>query len=632
MVSVCFSFPPVGWQQINMGRQLWEHNGVFRAAIEECNEIAGTILDMPLIEVLYPSKAMESSASDLVNSAQYAQPVLFAVEYALLRCCLASGVTPDTVIGHSVGEYVAAVAAGAMPVSDAMSLVCYRARLMHQMPSTGGMVAVRADLEQCVSAIQTVVADEAMRGRVAVGSHNFGGSTVLSGEWSAISAVVDQLGVSKTTRVRASHPDHSPVMHKISKQLKEHAEEVLGQSRWLLTGEIKFASTVRGEVLTSEICPEYWVEHNEGTVFFAQSMGKVIAEANANSNQLFCLEMGGGMLTRFAQEIAGGGLAAGQGVHTDFLLLDGDGEEEWLGRAITNCKTLVEGGEPGVPVGENPDAAAVHVNETAVSQVFDDLARSKDLLLPSEHRQKGFMSLGFKSNDLVQVAHRLSGLLGRTVSMALLFERSTIENLCKFLNGETSIALNIKSQNLPPKGACSTVVSGMSCLLPGGVVSPGMLQATMGQGANGISFVPSERWSLAQWFDPELGVPGKMYTKFGGFLPSGVVEQFDPAFFSLTSPEVKKMNPAQRQLLENTAQAIGSHDLRGGMVSVYVGSCHHDWERLNARKTESLHSPYSALILSLIHISEPTRLLSISYAVFCLKKKKTPPQTTVQKL
>ena len=140
------SFHGAGSQYAGMARELSLTEPVFRKALSECREILADELAQPLEKILYPDPGQPSVLDETANT----QPALFAVEYALARMLQSWGVEPDAVMGHSVGEYVAACIAGVFSLRDGLKLIAARGRLMQALPRDGAMFAIlgRADIVQ----------------------------------------------------------------------------------------------------------------------------------------------------------------------------------------------------------------------------------------------------------------------------------------------------------------------------------------------------------------------------------------------------------------------------------------------------------------------------------------------------
>ncbi len=243
-----------------MGRELYQSNKLFREKLDACAAVLDQHLPEPLLDILFD----EAGDKDRVNQTAYTQPAIFAVEYALAELWLSFGIKPDFVMGHSVGEYVAAVISGLMTLEDGCKLIAERGRLMNALPSGGVMAAVFASREQ----IETLIAP--WKGRLNVAAHNSPGVNTVAGEADALEEAMAALAEAKVKakKLVVSHAFHS---HLMDPMLKEFAAFAAGISYHDM--RIPLISNVTCKVLKKEeVNPEYWCEHVRGTVGFHDSM------------------------------------------------------------------------------------------------------------------------------------------------------------------------------------------------------------------------------------------------------------------------------------------------------------------------------------------------------------------------
>ena len=246
-----------GAQQVGMGAPLLTTLPVFRAAFERCAAVFRAQTGRSL-------RALVLGEAPGLDETGATQPALFALEYALACTWRAWGVTPTAVLGHSLGEYVAACVAGVFEPEEAMRLVIARARLMQALPAGGAMATVDA----AESWVAERIADE--RDRVAVAGLNGPEMTVLSGDAAAVERLTARFAAEgvPSRPLRVSHAFHSPRMDPMLDAFAEVAAQVTFRAP-----TIPLISNLRGEVAGPEIATAaYWVRHVREPVRFAEGM------------------------------------------------------------------------------------------------------------------------------------------------------------------------------------------------------------------------------------------------------------------------------------------------------------------------------------------------------------------------
>lgn len=264
--DVVFMFPGQGSQYLHMGANLYPQEPVFRSAIDRCAEILQPLLDRDLREVLgimpgAASDEQEKDAAALLKQTIYTQPALFAIEYALAQLWMSWGVQPAALIGHSIGEFVAACIAGVFSLEDGLKLVATRGRLMWQLPP-GSMLSVRLPAETIAPRLT---------GEMAIAAVNGPSLCVVSGPTEAVAKLQAELEAEEVIckPLHTSHAFHSPMMEPV---IAPFADLIKGIP--LSPPRIPFVSTVTTEWIRDEQAtdPMYWASHLRETVRFAEGV------------------------------------------------------------------------------------------------------------------------------------------------------------------------------------------------------------------------------------------------------------------------------------------------------------------------------------------------------------------------
>lgn len=252
--TVAWLFTGHGSHHRGAGRRLYAAEPVFRAAIDRCAALVGEHLDVPLTEVLFGD-------GDLLDDMVYAQPALFALQYALAETWSSWGVRPDVVAGHSAGEYVAAVVAGVLSLADGLRLIAERGRLLASVSGDGRMVA----LFTAEAAVAAAVAGR--RDEVDIAAVNGPFTTVVSGRPAAVAAVIADLELDDddVRPLDISVAAHSPLVEPVLDDLVAALDGVA-----LAPPTVGLVSSMTGRFADAELTdPAYWRRHLRAAVRFA---------------------------------------------------------------------------------------------------------------------------------------------------------------------------------------------------------------------------------------------------------------------------------------------------------------------------------------------------------------------------
>lgn len=287
--EVAFLFPGQGAQYAGMGKDLYATQPTFRGTLDRCAEILKDHLQESLLEVLWGGK------SDLLNQTAYSQPALFAVEYSLAEMWKSWGIEPSIVLGHSVGEYVAACLAGVYSLADGLKLIVGRARLMQAVSGRGAMCAAMTD----ESTVRTALAG--LEQRVSIAALNAPDNTVISGYETDLQIAEERLrqaGI-RVQRLAVSHAFHSPQMEEM-----EAAFEQLASAVRFSSPKIRLVSSVTGRLVGAQEMGEagYWRRQVRQPVQFR----KAVETLNELGVETFVEAGPGATLAGLGQQTLGG--------------------------------------------------------------------------------------------------------------------------------------------------------------------------------------------------------------------------------------------------------------------------------------------------------------------------------------
>ncbi len=264
---IAFMFPGQGAQHVGMAEDIHAHEPVFRQSVDECCRLLGPRLGLDLRTLIFPAPDQRTDAALRLNETAITQPALFVIEYSLARLWQSWGIKPQALIGHSLGEYVAACLAGVFSLEDALALVAMRARLMQAQPRGAMLVVGLSEKEASALAL----------GPIALAAVNAPDLSVLAGPVAEIAALEQRLAArgAGTKKLPTSHAFHSPMMDPVLAPFLAELRRIA-----LHAPKIPCISNVSGTWLTEAQAtdPSYWASHLRQTVRFADGVGTLLRE------------------------------------------------------------------------------------------------------------------------------------------------------------------------------------------------------------------------------------------------------------------------------------------------------------------------------------------------------------------
>jgi len=266
-VPVVFMFSGQGAQYVNMGKALYATESGFRENVDLCAALLRPLLGLDLRDLLFPAEGQQEAATEKLNQTEYTQPALFVIEYALAKLYQEWGVQPQAMIGHSIGEYVAACLANVFSLEDALTLVVKRGQLMQSMPA-GAMLSVNLDEADLKPYLNE---------NLALAGVNALSLCVVAGPFEAIDALEKALEAKgiQSRRLHTSHAFHSQMMEPILAPFTELVKTIK-----LNPPQVPYLSNVSGTWISVEEAtnPVYWAQHLRQGVRFADGMRELLQD------------------------------------------------------------------------------------------------------------------------------------------------------------------------------------------------------------------------------------------------------------------------------------------------------------------------------------------------------------------
>ncbi len=264
---VIFMFSGQGAQYVNMARELYQVEPIFQEQVDICADILKPHLGLNLRQILYPNEQQTQTASAQLQQTSFAQPALFVIEYALAKLWMSWGVLPTAMIGHSIGEYVAATLAGVFSLADALALVAARGRMMQQQPP-GSMIAVPLPETE----VQPFLAQE-----LSLAAINSPSACVVSGKTEIVEALQNYLATKKidSRPLHTSHAFHSQMMEPVLPAFTAQVKKVN-----LKPPKIPFISNLTGTWIQQNEAtnPHYWSQHIRSCVKFSTGISELLKQ------------------------------------------------------------------------------------------------------------------------------------------------------------------------------------------------------------------------------------------------------------------------------------------------------------------------------------------------------------------
>lgn len=267
--KIAFLFTGQGAQYPQMGKELYESQPYFKKNLDNCDKIYHDLTGNSILEILFSEK----QEPDLINTTEYTQPVLFALEHSLDLLLKSWGIRPDFVMGHSLGEFSAACSSGLLSIEEGMRFVTQRGKLMAKLTEAGKMLVVFAPEKDVIESIQKY------RESISIAALNGPNHIVISGRKDSIMEISEDFKAKKirTHLLNASHAFHSQMMSPIITEVNELAKSIRFGS-----AEVPIISNLLAKPVKEQMkISDYWVHQLMGPVRFNESIN-VLAKQNVD--------------------------------------------------------------------------------------------------------------------------------------------------------------------------------------------------------------------------------------------------------------------------------------------------------------------------------------------------------------
>lgn len=463
--QLVFMFPGQGDQYVNMCRSLYTSEQVFKAAIDECAQILKEDCQLDLLSMLFVEEHLEE-ATDKINQTQNSQPALFAIGYALGKLWMSWGIFPAALVGHSIGEFVAAYFAGVFSLRDALRMISERGRMMEALNS-GKMLSVRLSADEL---------NEILPADVSLAAINSTKLSVVAGTHEAIEHFASLLKAKEVPykALATSHAFHSYMMDELLTPFETFAATITYKEPL-----IPIASTVTGKWLQASeaMNPAYWAKHMRSTVQFVPAI-QLLVEA---AHDIF-VEIGpGSSVSTFARQLVADKevvvitslekqeslLPSSQAIHRalgqfwmqgyepdwtayyenytkrklyDLPTYAFDRKEYWLPARRIQLKESEQATISSL-VNELKQTKAVdtnHTQERLIAKIKEVLERASGIDISQVALDKSFIEIGLDSLALTQVAILLKKHFAVAISFRQLNETlTTIQLLANYIEQHT---------------------------------------------------------------------------------------------------------------------------------------------------------------------------------------------------